>query len=304
LSGVADGAADPKGGVTGDTLTAAAGNTTHRVSRTFAVTNAAWTASVYVKYTNNRWFLVRLGDGTNVYGASFDLQNGAAGAVSGGVTSTITAAPNGMYRCTMTVTPALAGTGNVLFGLQNTDTATSETWNAVGTETVIIWGAQVELGAFATSYIPTVAAVTRAADLLTYPSAGNVDVTNGTAVMTGDLLASAPVTGLSLSGALPILYVNSFAQSWRTTDGTTAVSVTSALTANVASRAVSAWGAGTLGIWKNGGSSASVAFDGSMATGSSLTIGGTWWGHIRNVRIFNTALTAQEVGSYVDLYTP
>jgi len=50
-----------------------------------------------------------------------------------------------------------------------------------GNGTFLLWGAQVELGSFASSYIPTTTvAVTRNADVLTYPNAGNVLGTVGT----------------------------------------------------------------------------------------------------------------------------
>lgn len=69
-----------------------------------------------------------------------------------GSTATITAVGNGWYRVSLTV---LAVAGTYYIGVNS----------AVGTGTTFIWGAQLEAGAFATSYIPTVASqVTRSAD--------------------------------------------------------------------------------------------------------------------------------------------
>ncbi len=72
-------------------------------------------------------------------------------------------------------------------------------------QTIYVWGAQVEAGAFATSYIPTTAAaVTRAADVATMPTA-------------------AWFSGTTMSAAMEatVLGVNSFATLFALNDGTT-----------------------------------------------------------------------------------
>jgi hypothetical protein len=71
---------------------------------------------------------------------------------------------NGWYRCWISSTTAASGTTRVRVNLIDDETAI---YLGDGTSGLYIWGAQLEAGAFPTSYIPTTtAAVTRSADSL------------------------------------------------------------------------------------------------------------------------------------------
>jgi hypothetical protein len=140
--------------------------------------STAYTLSVHAKAAENRYLQVALDDG-NVNGAhaTFDVQ---AGVISGPLTAhgtgvigtaSIRSIGNGFYRCAITTTIGAATTGRILFALSNTASpgfAPSYAGNAANG--LLVWGAQLEAGAFPTSYIPTTAAaVTRGADTCTMP---------------------------------------------------------------------------------------------------------------------------------------
>jgi hypothetical protein len=93
-----------------------------------------------------------------------------AAAVAGtftSVSSTSTSFGNGWYRFTLTFTTGSGTTARARFAVRDSGTTIGD-----GTSGILIWGAQLEAGAFATSYIPTVAStVTRASDTPTITGA-------------------------------------------------------------------------------------------------------------------------------------
>jgi hypothetical protein len=80
-------------------------------------------------------------------------------------TATVTAYPNGWYRCTMTWTSSVT-TADLWIGVpQNSTNDVVNSWAGNGTDGVQAFGAQLEASSTATSYIPTGAStVQRAAD--------------------------------------------------------------------------------------------------------------------------------------------
>lgn len=150
----------PDGLINADKITDDTTDANHRVSDSFAVTDAKnYTMSVFAKYVEGsdvnimHLFATTSTPPTRVY---FDIKNGVA--LTGG--GTIENYGNGWYRVSMVITAN--ATGNVLFGINLSKTDNDATYSGTGNGEMFIWGAQSEINtvqttvyAYASSYIPT-----------------------------------------------------------------------------------------------------------------------------------------------------
>ncbi len=154
----------PDGTLVADTMTANAGAITHDVNQSFTATAVPWTMSAYAKAGTASWFALSIDTEARFAGAFFNLTTGVVGTVAASGTATIQDVGGGWYRCTLTRTLTAASRAMIIE--PHTADAQAINWNAAGTETVQVWGADAQAGGFATSHIPTTTvAVTRNIDL-------------------------------------------------------------------------------------------------------------------------------------------
>jgi hypothetical protein len=106
--------------------------------------------SIYAKAGTSNFLQLWHGISVQTY-ANFNLSTGVVGTVGTDATAAITNAGNGWYRCSITFTPFSAGTIRIAL-VTSATAAYNESWTAAGTESIFIWGAQVELGSTASTY--------------------------------------------------------------------------------------------------------------------------------------------------------
>lgn len=189
----ANATASPAGSATADLVYALAqvGAFKELQQNASVVSGTTYTYSIYAKASALRYIQI-IGNGTvfGTFSVNYDLQTAAEISFSAGtstvVARTIQALSNGWCRIAVSVTALSTSTsGRITFNLiPASNSARGVDWTGDGTSGIFVWGAQLEAGAFATSYIPTTSAsATRAADVATIPTAQWYNPLEGTFVV-------------------------------------------------------------------------------------------------------------------------
>ena len=168
----------PDGTTNADLFTSTASGNSF-LAQTITIASGAATFSVFAKAGNHGIF--RIGNVSSAARAAwFDLNAGAViGTVNGG-TASIQNYGSGWYRCIFTASSVVSGGSTFIIAISDAANGTA----SVSGATMYAWGAQLETGSIATTYIPTTSGtVSRAADVISASGAlvsGLIGQTEGT----------------------------------------------------------------------------------------------------------------------------
>jgi hypothetical protein len=183
-------AISPDGTQNADLLVDDTVNTEHNISNIVSITsNAISTFSIYLKSGTQKYAMLRhYADNQQYYCVVVDLDSGTitktqAGTSTNNTSSSITNVGNGWYRVTATCSYS---TTSVYAILQMVNSATpsigtygQNTYLGNGTNSINVWGAQLEASSYPTSYINTTSAsATRVVDKITPKSLSSVGITS------------------------------------------------------------------------------------------------------------------------------
>ena len=275
-----------------------------------STSSGSQTLSVYAKSNTNNWLFLVIGSSETAY---YDLENGVVGTTSSSNIAKIEPiGNNGWYRCSLTFTytnpqvriyPAFADN------------------DVTGSGSIYIQNAQLEVG-YATSYIPTQgSAVTRVADVCT--NAGNnqvINSTEGVLYFQGSSIANDGTFKRISVGTSDNLFENSIQLRYNAIDNSITyqfrvgnvyqADLTITTNTTNVNKIACVWKINRFEIWVNGvkeaqDTSGSVptlnTFDSLFFGKVSASLTEPFYGNVKDLRVYNTALTDAELQALTTL---
>lgn len=280
-------------------------------TKTSTVTATTYTQSIYAKMAGKRFIQMYWSGAASANYVNFDLQNGVLGSGTY-ADAKITPVGDGWYRCSLTSNLAA---GNYVSAVGIVDSSNSARAGGVtgdGISGIYYYGAQLEAGAFPTSYIPTTTtALTRNADVAKMTGTNFSDwwyASEGAAViqaLPSTISNTRPAIrfddntaneSIELRGvaADPQLFVVDGGITQATLDAGT-------ITANTVYKLGGAWKASSFATAINGAAAVTSA-SGTLPTVTQARLGSNstnyFNGHLQNLRYWPQRLTNSEVQAF------
>lgn len=161
---------DPAGTFNASKVIPTTNNTSHYLGRYMAYNNVTYRFSIFVKPAGYSAISVTF----NIPSATFRLSGDGAILSDGGLGATIQRLSNNWYRIACSVTYIGGGANNFQPRITILNNSLQSTFSGDGVSGIEVFGFQVEVGPFATSYIPTPATFTSRASTATFNDANGI----------------------------------------------------------------------------------------------------------------------------------
>jgi hypothetical protein len=296
----------PDGTINADKLvedTSTGGHQTQSI--TSSSNSTIYTTSVFVKYAGREW--IRFTDAQSSNRIHFNTLTGVFGTISGTVIDyNSTALEDGWYKLSFTTTSvATAYTPRIALAEADNDVS----YTGDGVSGVYIWGAQLELGSYPTSLIPTSGStVTRNQDIFSRDGIGSlINSTEGVLYFEGSTLenggSSHRLISLSDGTGNNLIYIrfdntaSRFRGFARGSSGSYTLITVNSVTQTDNNKIAVVWDATNFRIWINGSERATTTINDVPVGMNALNLADTngtadpFFGKVKQLQVYKTALT-------------